>query len=158
MLCILRVILTVLPIAASLHAPPARAAVIDDIAIERHESGTRVRLRLTGPVHYIRDYASADGEIVNVYLQALAPENFAGGPVFDEVKHSPRNALVPRFAVRVSLDPRCDPAPNAVCVVIRFERAVRYRIRLGEDRRSLLLDLPIASEEEGRPPSAGEKP
>ena len=153
---ILGTLLAALPIAASLNAPLAFAEVIDDITIERHESGTRIRLQLTGPVGYIRDYASADGKTVNVYLQTLAPENFSGAPPADEVRRSPQSSSAPRFTVRVSLDPRCDAAPNPVCVEIRFERAVRSRIRLGEDRRSLLLDL--ASEGKGDPPTAREKP
>jgi hypothetical protein len=153
---ILRKVLAVLPVAASLHAPSAFAEVIDDITIERHESGTRIRLHLTGPVGYIRDYVSADGKTVNVYLQTLAPENFSGAPPSDEVRRSPQSSPAPRFTVRVSLDPRCDAAPNPVCVEIRFERAVRSRIRLGEDRRSLLLDL--ESEAKGGPPAAREKP
>jgi hypothetical protein len=147
---ILRVVLSAIPVAASLHAAPAPAQVVDDIAIERHESGARVRLRLTGPVHYIRDYASPDGETVNVTLQAVAPATFAREAFFDEVRLSPRDSAVPRFAVRVSLDPRCDPAPNPVCVLIRFEHPVRCRIRLGEDRRSLVLS--VASRGEGGPP------
>lgn len=151
-------VLAVLSITAAAHSPPVLAGVIDDIAIERHGPGARVRLRLTGPVHYIRDYSSANGDSVNVHLQALAPENFGDRSAPDEVKRSPESALVPRFTVRVTLDPRCDPAPQPVCIVIRFDRPVRHRIRLGEDRRSLLLDLPLVSDGQGGPPTAREKP
>lgn len=141
-----------------LHAPSVLAEVIDDIAIERHGPEARVRLRLTEPVHYVRDYSSASGDSVNVYLQALAPEHFGDRSAPDEVKRSPKSALAPRFTVRVILDPRCDAVPQPVCIVIRFERATRYRIRLGEDRRSLLLDLPLVSGGQGGLPTAGEKP
>ena len=154
---ILRVALAAIPIAASLYAPLAPAEVIDDIVIERHESGARVRLRLTGPVHYLRDYASPDGETVNVTLQGVAPETFAREAFFDEVRLSPQDPAVPRFAVRVSLDPRCAPAPNPVCVLIRFERPVRCRIQLGEDRRSLLLAV-ASRGEEGPRRNVREKP
>ena len=140
---------------ASLVSPSALATVIDEMVIERHDSTERVRLRLTGPVHYIRDYVSTKGEIVNVYLQALAPLAPGEGPFPDEVKYSPGHARIPPFTVRVSLDPRCEPVPNPVCVLIQFERPVRCRVRLGEDRRSLLLDF--ASEEEGRSPSSGKE-
>ncbi len=150
-------VLAVLSIAAAVHTPPVIAEVIDDIAIERHGLEAKVRLRLTGPVHYLRDYSSASGDSVNVYLQALAPENFGDRSGPDEVKRSPESALVPRFTVRVTLDPRCGPAPQPVCIVIRFDRAVRHQIRLGEDRRSLLLDLPLVSDGEGGQPTAGEK-
>lgn len=154
---VLRRILAVLLSAAALNAATAAAEVIDDIAIERHGSAARIRLRLTAPVHYIRHYASANGHAVNVYLQALAPPAFGEGMIPDEVKSSPKSALVPEFAVRVSLDPRCEPVPNPVCIVIQFARAIRFELRLGEDRRSLILELPVASEEEKRPASAGER-
>jgi hypothetical protein len=144
------------PIAVSLYSPPALGDVIDDIAIERHGTAAGVRLRLTSPVHFIRSYSSSSGEVINVQLQALAPENFGDASFPDEVKQSPESSLVPRFAVRVSLDPRCDPAPHPVCITIQFERATRARVRLGGDRRSLLLDLPSGGE--GGPPSAGKKP
>jgi len=149
-------VLAALLVVALLQATPAAGEIIDEIAIERHDSMARARLRLTTPVHYIRDYISKEGKIVIVYLQALAPQAIGDRPVPDEVKRSPRNALVPRFTVRVNRDPRCEPAPNPVCMVIQFDRSVRCQIRLGEDRRSLLLDFPL-SEEEGRSPSAGKK-
>ena len=151
-----RAILAIVPIAALLRVPPVLAAVIDDIAIERQDPAPRVRLRLTGPVHFLRYYASEQGRIVHVQLQALAPENFGTGPFPDEVKRSPRDASVPRFTVRVSLDPRCDPAPSPVCMTIQFERAAQTRVRLGEDRRSLLLDFESARQ--GGSPASREKP
>jgi len=152
----LRTVLAASLIAVPLCSLPALAAVIDDIAIEQHDPAPRARLRLTSPVHFLRYFSSEQGRIVYVQLQALAPENF-GDTVFpDEVKRSPESPLFPRFTVRASLDPRCDPAPNPVCMTIEFERATRARVRLGEDRRSLLLDLD--SEGEGGSPAARKKP
>jgi hypothetical protein len=134
-----------------MHAGPALAAIIDEITVERRDA-PRVTLRLTGPVHYIRDYASADGELVNVQLQALAPLA-PGGNVFpDEVKAFKGEAAVPPFTVRISLDPKCEPVPNPICVLIQFERPVRCRVRLGEDRRSLLLDFPAITDKKKRSP------
>jgi hypothetical protein len=145
--------LPALVVVALLHAGPSVAGVIDDIAIERHDSTARVRLRLTGPVHYIRYYASTNGELVNVQLQALAPLAPGEGPFPDEVKRFPGDGSIPPFTVRVSLDPRCEPVPNPVCILIQYERPVRSRVRLGEDRRSLLLDFPTTTEEKRRSPS-----
>jgi hypothetical protein len=137
----------------AMRAGPALAAVIDEISIERRDA-PRVTLRLTGPVHYIRDYASENGELVNVQLQALAPLA-PGGNVFpDEVKAFKGEAAVPPFTVRVSLDPKCEPVPNPICLLIQFERPVRSRVRLGEDRRSLLLDFPAIADDKKRSPSA----
>jgi hypothetical protein len=152
---LLRAALAAISVAASWQAPQALAEVIDDIAIEQIDSTARVRLRFTGPVHYLRQAVSGDGVVANVYLQALEPEAFGRPSAIDEVRHWPGSAVVPPFSVRVRRDPGCDAAPNPVCIFIRFERAARYRVRLGEDRRSLLLDF--ASEEGGRSPSAGKE-
>ena len=139
---------------ALLRAVPAFAGIIDEIVTERHDSIASVRLRLTGPVHYIRDYASANGELVNVRLEALAPLAPGEAPFPDEVKRFPGHGSIPPFTLRVSLDPRCEPVPNPVCISIQYGRAVRSRVRLGEDRRSLLLDFPTTADEKRRSPSA----
>jgi hypothetical protein len=138
----------------ALWAVPALAAVIDEIGVERGDTAPRVRVRLTGPVHYIRDYASSNGELMNVRLEALAPLAPGGAPFPDEVKRFPGDGSIPPFTVRISLDPGCEPVPNPVCVLIQLERPVRCRVRLGEDRRSLLLDFPTTNDEKRRPPSA----
>jgi hypothetical protein len=138
----------------ALWAMPALAVIIDEIGVERVDAGARVRVRLTGPVHYIRDYASSNGELVNVQLEALAPLAPGGAPFPDEVKRFPGDGSIPPFTVRISLDPRCEPVPNPVCILIQYERPVRSRVRLGEDRRSLLLDFPTTNDEKTRPPSA----
>lgn len=137
---------------AASWAVPVLAAVIDEIAVERGNAAPRVRLVLTGPVHYVRDYASKNGELVNVQLGALAPLA-PGMPVFpDEVKSFRGDGPVPPFTVRVSLDPGCEPVPNPVCILIQFDRPVRSRVRLGEDRRSLLLEFPSKSDDKKRSP------
>jgi hypothetical protein len=142
---------------ASLVPASARAAVIDEIAVERSGAGPRIRVRLTGPVHYIRDYASRNGELVNVQLEALAPLAPGEAPFPDEVKVFRGDGSIPAFTVRVSLDPRCEPVPNPVCVMIQYERPVRSRVRLGEDRRSLLLDFPTTPDDKKRSPSTDNK-
>lgn len=130
-----------------LGAQQASAEVLDDIVVEQSDATATIRLRLIGPVHYVRHAPAGPGEILVVYLEALAPETFAGRLGPDEVKRSPKGAPVPPFTVRVTFGPECSPAANPVCLTIRFERPVRYRVRLGEDRRSVLLELPRGSDE-----------
>lgn len=151
---LLRAALAAIPVALCL-AQQALAEVIDRIDIERVEHAAQVRVRFTGRVHYLRQAVSADGGVANVYLQALDPEAFGVPSPIDEVRHSPGNGAVPPLTVRVRLDPRCDSAPNPVCLFIRFERPARYTVRLGEDGRSLLINF--ASGEEGRSPSTGKE-
>jgi len=123
------------------QAPQAQAEVIDGIKLERLGSIDRIRLHFSGPVRYLRQARSADGLVANVYLQALEPETFGPPTTIDEVKFSPMYTGVPSFRVRVRLDPQCSPSPNPVCLMIQFQRASRYTIRPGDDRRALLLDF-----------------
>lgn len=124
-----------------LIAPPASAEVIDAISIESREAGPGIRLRLAGPVHYLRHYPAERGEIVVVMLEALSAQAFGALPPVEEVKRSRATAGVPAFTARVSRDPACASAARPLCIILAFEAPVRYRIRLGADRRSLLVEL-----------------
>jgi len=129
-------------VSALLGAPSASAEVMDRITVERLDGGATIRVHLTGAVHYVRHYPAEAGQIVVVELEALEPEAFAGQPGIEEVRRNPKGAPAPRFSVRATVGQACSPAVNPVCLTFRFERPVRYRVRLGEDRRSVLLDLP----------------
>lgn len=128
-------------VVALLGPGPASAQLLDDVAVERHDAVATVRVKLTGPVHYVRHAPVEKGEILVVYLEALAPETVASWLGPDEVKRSPKGAPVPRFTVRTSVGAPCGPAANSVCLTIQFERPVRYRVRLGDDRRSIVLEV-----------------
>jgi len=151
---LLRAALAAIPLALC-HVPQAIAEVIDEIAIERSDSGVQLRLRFTGPVHYLRQAVSANGVVANVYLKALDPQAFGAVPPIDEVKRFPGDASVPPAEVRVRRDPRCDPTANPVCILIRFEHTARYKVRLGEDRRSLVVDF--GPDARGRSPNAAKE-
>jgi len=127
---------------ALLVAPCAAAEVLDRITVGQYDGGTTIDVRLTGAVHYIRHYPAEAGQIVVVELEALEPEAFAGEPGIDDVKRAPKDAPPPHFTVRATVGQACSHAANPVCLTIRFERPVRYRVRLGEDRRSVVLELP----------------
>lgn len=120
---------------------PARAEVIDDVATEGRDTSPTIRLRLTGPVRYLRHFPAEQGEIVVVMLEALAPEAFGPVPPVEEVRRSRAAGRVPAFTARVSRDPACAAAARPLCIILAFETPVRYRIRLGRDRRSVLVEL-----------------
>lgn len=125
----------------SLLLTPARAEVIDDIAIESRDASPKIRLRLTGPVRYLRHFPGEQGEIVVVMLEALAPEAFGPVPPVEEVRRSRGAAGVPPFTARVSRDPACSSAARPLCLILAFEQPVRYRIRTGRDGRSMLMEV-----------------
>ena len=133
--------LAALLFAGLIYAAPAAAEVIDAITLEPREGHTWIGLHLTGPVRYLRHVPVERGEIVVVMLEALAPEAFDPRPQVEEVRRGPASKLAPRFTARVSFDPACSPSARPLCITLRFERPVRYRVRLGPDRRSVLVEL-----------------
>ena len=126
---------------ALLGARPAFAEVIDHITIEERAAGAKIRLRLTLPVRYLRHAPVERGQLVVVVLEALAPEPLGPISPIQEVKRARAVKRVPGFEVRVSMDPTCAPAARPLCLVLRFERPVRYRINLGPDRQSVVVEL-----------------
>jgi hypothetical protein len=133
--------LAALLLAGLIYAAPAAAEVIDAITLEPRDGSIRIGLHLTGPVRYLRHAPIERGEMVVVLLEALQPEAFDPRPQVEEVKRGPPSKLVPRFTARVSFDPACSPSARPLCITLRFEQPVRYRVRLGPDRRSVLVEL-----------------
>lgn len=129
-------------VAAMVGVAPANAEVIDDIAIESRGETSKIKLRLTGPVRYLRHFPAEQGEIVVVMLEALAPEAFGPVPPVEEVRRSRAAGRVPAFTARVSRDPACSAAARPLCIILAFEAPVRYRIRTGRDGRSVLVEVP----------------
>jgi hypothetical protein len=138
---------------AAMLAPAATAQVLDDIEIASEGDFALVRLKFTVPIRYIRHFPPERGEILNVFLQALTMDGFEE-PGSEEHKRSPKSALVPSFTIAYTTSASCDMTRNPICMVIQFSRPVTYKIRTGEDNRSLLLYIPLAPAE-NRPPVSG---
>jgi hypothetical protein len=124
-----------------LLASPLASATPDIVERIDLEEAPVIRLRLTAPVHYVRHYPAEQGEAAIVILETRAPEAFGDLPIPDEVKFSPGKGAVPPFSVRSSLGAACTAARGALCLTVRFERPVRYRIGQGEDARSVRVEV-----------------
>lgn len=136
---------------ALLSSAPTHARLIDEMDVSAVDDRVRVRLQFTVPVRYLRHFPPEHGEILNVFLQALAGEDLrdvVGHPRVDETKRSPRNTLMPCFTVTY-VPPR-DPVRDPMQLVLQFKNKERFRVRLGEDSRSLILELP--AQLDGRAP------
>jgi hypothetical protein len=135
---------------SALISAPVNARLIDDIEVSAAGDNIRITIRFTIPLRYLRHFPPAKGEILNVYLQSVSGEDLRetlGHPPFDEVRRSPRNSLLPCFTV--TYVPPHDPRGAPLQLVIQFKPAESYTVRLGEDGRSLYVDMPATAE--GRP-------
>lgn len=116
------------------------AQMLDDIDVRVDQGIAQIRLQFTAPVRYIRHFPVDQGELVKLYLQVLSLEDFE---LIDlqEYKRTPKSTAVPPFTVMYTTVRNCLAVPNPLCLDIQFSQPVRFRVRQGEDSRSILLDI-----------------
>ena len=126
--------------ALGIHTAPTAAQLIDDIEAHTDQGVTEIRLQFSVPVRYIKHFPQERGQLVKLYLQALA----IGG--IDEIeletyKRTQAAPLTPPFKVLYTTVRNCFAVPDPVCLDIQFNQPAHYTIRAGEDGRSILLHV-----------------
>lgn len=132
---------------------PTRAEVIDDIEVRSDQGVTEIRLQFTVPVRYIKHFPQERGTLVKLYLQVLALDGVEETE-HQEYKRTPSFPLLPPFRVAYSTVRNCFAVTAPLCLDIQFSEPVRYRIRQGEDGRSILFDVLPEETETPKPPTA----
>jgi len=124
--------------AASAVAYRADTGFLDDIESRSDQGVAEVRLKFSAPVRYIKHFPADRGELIKLYLQVLTLEGVEEhGPYV--YQRTPSVPLVPPFTVMYSTARSCLAERNPLCLDITFNKPVRFRIRQGEDGRSILL-------------------
>lgn len=119
-------------------APAGRADLIDDIEVRREQGVAEFRLQFSMPVQYIKHFPQERGELLKIYLQAVVRDGL--DPVdLQAYKRTPSVSDVPPFTVMYTTTRNCYTVRDPVCLDIQFSKPVAYRIRPGEDGRSLIL-------------------
>ncbi len=126
---------------AAAAALASAAEVIDDLAYERGDAGPVLRIRLAAPVNYVRHYPAESGRILVVVLDAADPDALGDAPPVDEVRRVRPGEGAPSVEVRVTRGERCGASAHPLCLALSFGRPVRYRLRLGEDHRSVVIEV-----------------
>lgn len=121
----------------------AQGELLEGIDISTTAETVQVTLRFTAPMAYIRHHPPAKGEVLQVTLEALGSVNI-DGLRREQSRRLPPDKALPAFSVSVHPDPGCASPPRAVCLMIQFDQPVAYRLRMGPDRRHLILALPRA--------------
>jgi len=122
-----------LPLAAS-------AELIDDIEAHTVQGVAEIRLQFTVPVRYINHFPADRGEIIKLYLQTVGLED--SEEIYPrEYAHTPLIPLAPPFHVIYTTTRTCFAVQDPLCLDIQFNKPVRFRIRPGNDGRSILLTI-----------------
>lgn len=99
-----------------------------------------MRLHFTAPIRYIKHFPAERGELLKIYLQVFQMDP-AEERTAREYKHAHTVSPVPPFRVLYTTARNCYAVPDPLCLDIQFSEPVTYRIRQGEDGRSIVLTL-----------------
>ena len=121
-------------------APLAGAQLLDDIEVRSDQGVAEMRLSFTAPVRYIKHFPAEHGEVVKIYLQVFQMDP-SEERTAHEYKHARTVSPVPPFRVLYTTARNCYAVPDPLCLDIQFSAPVTYRIRQGEDGRSIVVTL-----------------
>jgi hypothetical protein len=121
----------------------AFAQIIDYIDAQTVQGVAEIRLQFTVPIHYIKHFPADQGELIKLYLQTVGLEDREDIYPHEYV-HTPPIPLAAPLHVVYTTARTCFAVPDPLCLDIRFSQPVRFRVRPGNDGRSILLTiLPI---------------
>jgi len=132
---------------------PVRAQLLDDIDVQSERGVAEMRLHFTAPVRYIKHFPAERGEILKIYLQVFQMDP-SEERTAHEYKHASTVSPVPPFRVIYTTARNCFAVPDPLCLDIQFSETVAYRIRQGEDGRSIVITLLPGQDEDKRKPSS----
>jgi hypothetical protein len=111
---------------------PAQAHVIDRIDINRVGDEAEIHIQFDVRIQYLREASLKNGEI-HVFIQLLEADPDSTS-LLPEAKDSPPTDITPHFSVAY---PGLDSS-----LTIKFDNAVSYRVRPGNDGRSINIFTP----------------
>jgi hypothetical protein len=114
------------------------ADVLEEMETRAEQGVGEIRLLFSVPVRYLKHFPAEHGELLKVYLQTVGLDQ----PTGEELrgyKRSPAMPLVPSYSVTYTTARNCYAALEPLCLDIQFSQPVQYRLRPGEDGRSLLI-------------------
>jgi hypothetical protein len=114
------------------------AQLLDDVEVRSDQGVAEIRLEFTAPVRYINHFPAERGELIKLYLQVLTLEGTEEANL-KEYKRIPSTPLVPPFTIVYSTVRSCFAVRDPLCLDIQFNKPVRFKIRQGDNGRSILL-------------------
>lgn len=123
-------------LAGLLTALPVCAQILEDIEVRTQNSAAELRLLFSMPVRYVKHFPPEKGQLIKLYLQTLGLE---GEPEVEYQEYKRVPAMSPSFKVNYSTAQHCLAMSGRLCLDIQFEKPVRFRIRQGDDGRSILM-------------------
>jgi hypothetical protein len=125
--------------ADSARAQGVRTRILEGLQVARRPGGYELVIRFTTPVRYLRHSPLGEAQEINVTIEARR----VGAVDARALAHRESLRLPPELAIPlVAIDYEGDRDDQPV-VNVRFSRKVAFRVKQGDDFRSLQIELPM---------------
>ncbi len=127
---------------ASAGIAHAQDTILDDVDTSVEPEWTQIRVHFTLPVNYERHFPQEHGQQLQIFftIAGLQAQKLS---LQEEVRNVPATPVMPAATITyeppLSLNLQRDPST----LLVRFDRAVNYDVRPGEDHRSIVIYLPV---------------
>ena len=128
----------------------AQDVILDDVETSVESEWARITIHFTLPVNYVRHFPQERGQLLQIFftVAGIDSQNIS---LREENRNISATPVMPAttitFEPPLSLNLQRDPS----VITVRFDRAVNYDVRPGEDHRSIVIYLPITPS--GTPPA-----
>jgi hypothetical protein len=125
--------------AGSAHA---QDPLLDDVETAVEPQWAEIRISFVLPVNYLRHFPKEHGQLLQIFftVSGLDTQNIS---LLEDVRHVSATPVLPATTITydppASLNLQRDPSSLSV----RFDRAVDYQVRPGDDHRSIVIYLPV---------------
>jgi hypothetical protein len=120
--------------------------ILDDVDTSVEGDWARIRIRFSLPVNYLRHSPQERGQLLQIFFNIafLQAQNVS---LQEEVRNVRATPVIPGTIITYEppLSHNLQREPSSLKV--QFDRVVNYDVRMGDDRRSLIIYLPIVPAE-----------
>jgi hypothetical protein len=134
----------------------AQDLILDDVETSTESEWVQIRIHFTLPINYVRHFPQERGQLLQIFftIAGLDSQNVS---LREEIRNVPPTPVMPSATLTyeppLSLNLQRDPST----LLVRFDHAVNYDVRPGEDHRSLVIYLPIVPVETNSAGAAKDK-
>lgn len=135
----------------------AQDIILDDVDTAVEPDWAQIRIHFTMPVNYVRHFPDERGQLLQIFftIVGMDAQNVS---LREEVRNVPATPVIPGTTITydppLSLNLQRDPST----LLVRFDHAVNYDVRPGEDQRSIVIYLPVTPVETNPADAVKDKP
>ncbi len=124
----------------------AQDIILDDVDTSVEPNWAQIRIHFTMPVNYVRHFPEEHGQLLQIFFTIVGvdADNLS---LREEIRNVQATPVIPATTITyeppLSLNLQRDPST----LLVRFNHAVNYDIRPGDDQRSIVIYLPVSAVE-----------